>query len=1069
MAVSIPDFWKLVLDSRLLTPEQYHLLSGEFAGVKGAAAQGNAKTLSQFLINRNALTPYQSTVLLAGRSGPFFYGDYKVVERIDQGRLAGLFRAIHVPTSHAVILQFLAGAVLQDPQLWSAMSRQATAHCGVQHVHLQRWHETVDLTSFKFLVGEDLRGESLEQRSAAGTQMPVPEACRVVRCAALALTQLHEAGLVHGDLRPRNLWFEPNGNIKLLRDPASMPTPLHLTPSDQANQLLVKSEYLAPELAQQGKTHDALTDIYALGCVFYQLLAGRPPFPGGDVMQKLGRHATERIQPLETFGVPQQIGQVVAYLMAKNPAVRFQQASLVADRLASYVDPASLYVQPSPPAPTFASYETWIAQRQTARSVAPPGSPLPPTPPAPPGPAGFPLVDVARRKGPRVVSFDSPVEPSPGVAIQVGPPPIGAALAAGPPEIAETSAVEISRGAGSVAVKNRPAAAKGRKPALADFDGGLLNPKTRLLAIGLGFVAVLALAAIAGLNSMGGNRKSGSGEATNARPEKNGEAAANSKEGNKPSETVVKTGNPAGGAKTPVETTPGGTKTTPGQGTAAESTGAGQTMEVAVAQQIIPDDGYLLWASPTNGPPVTIAYIAPGAQVIIVARPAEMLASGEGARVLASLGPEFSAARAAWEKISGAKFEEIEQIVIGLYESEGAPRPAMVVWLKSPVQEKVLLERWGNPEPISHGKGVYYTTRDWSFHIPQGPQGKAFAMGSPAEMKDVIDMLGAAPPLRREIERLRAVSDARRHATVFFHPNFLFNEQGQKIFSGEREKVRHALSWFLGDGLQAGMVSLHFGKETYAEVRLIAEAGIQKYPLATQFRDRLQELPALIENHIVDLTPPPYWKKLAGRYPQMINFLHQKTRVGVEDDQAVINAVLPGNAAHNLFAASELVIVSAPGAPPAVASAGGPAKPAAPKNIDEVLASKMSMAFAQDSLEFSMQNVAKEVKDSYSSLPFDFKVMLMGNDMKIDGITKNQSIRDFNEKDKTVAEILTAMVRKANPITTVNDPSELDQKLIWVVGPDPDAPDKQCILVTTRAAATKNGYKLPAPFVPKAG
>jgi len=93
----------------------------------------------------------------------------------------------------------------------------------------------------------------------------------------------------------------------------------------------------------------------------------------------------------------------------------------------------------------------------------------------------------------------------------------------------------------------------------------------------------------------------------------------------------------------------------------------------------------------------------------------------------------------------------------------------------------------------------------------------------------------------------------------------------------------------------------------------------------------------------------------------------------------------------------------------------------------------------------------------------------MGNDMKIDGITKNQSIRDFNEKDKTVAEILTAMVRKANPITTVKDPSELDQKLIWVIGPDPDAPDKQCVLVTTRAAAEKNGYKLPPPFVPKAG
>src|SRR5687767_14452479 len=82
MTVSIQDFWKLIIDSRLLSPEQCHLLGTEFAGVNGAVAQANAKSLAQFLISRNALSNYQSDVLLAGHAGPFFYGDYKVYDRI---------------------------------------------------------------------------------------------------------------------------------------------------------------------------------------------------------------------------------------------------------------------------------------------------------------------------------------------------------------------------------------------------------------------------------------------------------------------------------------------------------------------------------------------------------------------------------------------------------------------------------------------------------------------------------------------------------------------------------------------------------------------------------------------------------------------------------------------------------------------------------------------------------------------------------------------------------------------------------------------------------------------------
>ncbi len=107
------------------------------------------------------------------------------------------------------------------------------------------------------------------------------------------------------------------------------------------------------------------------------------------------------------------------------------------------------------------------------------------------------------------------------------------------------------------------------------------------------------------------------------------------------------------------------------------------------------------------------------------------------------------------------------------------------------------------------------------------------------------------------------------------------------------------------------------------------------------------------------------------------------------------------------------------------------------------------------------------MKSNLKGAPFEFAIKIIGDDLKLDGITRNQSIRDFKQENQTVADILTALVRKANPVTTVKDPSETDQKLVWLIGPDPDNPAKQVVLVTTRNAAKTKKYTLPPVFVAK--
>jgi len=371
MAVDMSEFWRLVIESRLLTTEECQKLGEEFGHVKGAAKQGNARTLSEWLISRNVVSRYQAKVLLGGRPGPFVYSDYKLYDRIKRGCFGGSFRAVHSATGHPVILRFLTGAATQDPSQWGEMVRRVQPFFSIVHPNIVRLHEIVDAGDYKFLVMEGVQGDSLDKTvAAAGGRQNPTDACRQMRQAALALAQLHQIGHISANVRPGKLWIEKGGNLKIPYDPINVPGPYDFRGFDPTGDLLEVADYLAPELAQPGKDPDVLTDIYALGCTLYEVLAGQPPFPGGNVNSKMGRHASEPIQPLDqTAGVPQPVAQVVAYMMAKNPAVRYQQATDVANALAPFVDHTQVVPQPAASVATLSAYETAVAHKRATMAA----------------------------------------------------------------------------------------------------------------------------------------------------------------------------------------------------------------------------------------------------------------------------------------------------------------------------------------------------------------------------------------------------------------------------------------------------------------------------------------------------------------------------------------------------------------------------------------------------------------------------------------------------------------------------------------------------------------------------
>ncbi|MBC7856992.1 MAG: protein kinase, partial [Pirellulaceae bacterium] len=750
MSLPTANFWHLLEESRLQTAEQCQQLREDFSHVKGAGDQRNSKALVEWLVSRNILSRYQTTILLGGRSGPFMYGDYSVYDRIEKGRLAGSFRAIHRPTGHPVLLTFLTGPVIQDARLWAAAANDALAASQVASPHVQRFFEPVDLVSFKFLVGEDLRGSAADERLASG-RFSVPEACRLVRMAAVGLAQMHQAGRVHGDLRPANLWVEnatPQnpGNLKLLFEPHLPPQPVHFAAAENAAKLGQQADYLAPELMQPGKVPDPLADVYSLGCTLYCLLSGTPPFAGGNVQQKMVRHASEAIRPLEQFGVPPQLAQLVAYMMAKNPAVRFQSASLVAEQLTPFVDPQVVYLAPPAAPATQGAYENWISQKQGQLAAQ----------------------AAAQAAAPR------PVAPAmPGLNLKLDGATGGRSSAA-------SSGPVIRTGNGSGGTKDPLHAVA--------YEEAKQKKRMKFLIVGLATAAVLAISTVIGINMLGKGEKPVTEKPKEAASEEttNPGDASTTENG---STTVTNTSSGAG-TESPLPSTE---KASPEKVPKDKTSSS----EPIVAQEVIPDDGNTLWASPTSGKPVSFRCVPPEGQVFLIVRPSDMLASPEGAKVLDALGPNFPAARDALEAAAGVKLAEMEQLIVGFHNNDGKfPRTSFIIRTKEPLTKDYLLSRWGNPTEQKEGDASFYAANGRAYFIDPVAEEKRFVIGDPIDIKDVAKSAGGAPALFRDIERLRRSTDEDRHFNVLFSPAFFFNDDGAPLFAAERAKVKVPLGWF---------------------------------------------------------------------------------------------------------------------------------------------------------------------------------------------------------------------------------------------------------------------------------
>jgi serine/threonine protein kinase/Tol biopolymer transport system component len=225
-------------------------------------------------------------------------GPYEILSAIGAGGMGEVYRAHDTKLGRDVAIKVLPEAFAHDPERLSRFQREAKMLASLNHPNIAAIYGLEEDAIKSYLVMELVPGETLQERIRREGPVPVEEALSIARQIAEALEVAHEKGIVHRDLKPANVKVTPEGKVKVLdfglakafagdtagSDPATSPT-LSVAATMQG-MILGTAAYMSPEQAR-GKAVDKRTDIWAFGCVLYELLTGKQTFQGEAVTEIL--------------------------------------------------------------------------------------------------------------------------------------------------------------------------------------------------------------------------------------------------------------------------------------------------------------------------------------------------------------------------------------------------------------------------------------------------------------------------------------------------------------------------------------------------------------------------------------------------------------------------------------------------------------------------------------------------------------------------------------------------------------------------------------------------------------
>jgi serine/threonine protein kinase/basic membrane lipoprotein Med (substrate-binding protein (PBP1-ABC) superfamily) len=289
------------------------------------------------------------------RPGDLVGGKYRVVRLLAKGGIGLVVEAHDMVLDRPVALKFLLPAGAADPEVLARFDLEARAAVKLQSEHVARVHDVGTAgQGRRFIVLEYLHGEDLAVKIARDGPLPFGTAAEYVVQACEALAEAHALGIVHRDLKPANLFLtRRSGGFSIVKviDFGLAKTTIYPRADDGVGLGLTRStsfigtpRYMAPEQLRGAKATDARTDVWGLGTILWELVAGRPPFLGETMPVLCSEILTAEAPPLRSVRpeVPEAFDAVVRRCLRKEPAERWPTTADLAAALAPFCPPRAL-------------------------------------------------------------------------------------------------------------------------------------------------------------------------------------------------------------------------------------------------------------------------------------------------------------------------------------------------------------------------------------------------------------------------------------------------------------------------------------------------------------------------------------------------------------------------------------------------------------------------------------------------------------------------------------------------------------------------------------------------------